>query len=686
LLSGVVDKESIMSRRRTILACSLLIAMGACSADPGADGAAGDAGPIGATGPSGTAGSAGPPGPTGPSSPGNLQLESNGVVGFVRDTAGAPVVNATVYLVPSGDIPIAPVPLTDIVEARKSTVDEPLEDTIAAKGTAYAQSVTTVDGVYRIPTVPAGKFFVTVVPASADKIHLPGGNACRSASDASKLVGAQVNLVVSTRPSEKAEYVGSSVCLTCHGVTHQKQTLHANGIRVIGKIGPLQDGRRFPKWNEALAKFTSEGTTLYVFGYNGNATSPDWKISETEPGSGVSFRMKLRSSGGQYFIDLTDAAATKSYELGISYGGGIYKQRYLAKIGGSWYVLPLQYNFEGLADETTPSSRWRWTQYNAQNWYSETSKALKEPALGKSFDNNCAGCHMTGARLTGDATSGFRAHGVPDERGEMDYDGDGQLEQLNMGCETCHGPGSEHWARAGMGHAIVSPQLLTPEREVTICAQCHTRALGVGGGNTETPFNALGRMMPAGTSRAQFLADYISKLDDGQWDATKGDGKHAKKHHQQASDFMRSGKYRNSTMLMTCTSCHDAHGKSGEDHQLLAPLDKALFGPGLCMNCHDATFPAGASVGARMQAHYKAKGLPDVPMSSITCTQCHMPKTAKSGAGSRGLTLDGTPYYFGDIASHVFDVPLKASIPNKGADMMPIPFTDACGHACHTTL
>lgn len=662
--------------------------------DPGPAGTAGPTGATGATGTNGTNGTNGTDGDAGPMGPpgyGYLALEPAGIVGVVTDTADEPLVGATVYLVPAADIPTAAIALTDLAAEKASTNDEPLEDPIATKGSGYTKAVTDADGVYRITTVPTGKYFITVVPASTDKAHAPGGSLCRSAVADTAIVGKQWNIEVSTRPTDKAEYVGTSVCLGCHGMNHAKQTLHFVGLKVMGKKGPLQDYKRFPDWDKvANTKFTAGGTTIYVYGYNGNATSPDWKASETNPGSGVSFSIKLYSSAGKYYVDLTNVAGTaltKTYEAGISYGGGLYKQRWVTKIGTSWYVLPLQYQFQGLTNEATaPSSRWTWVQYNAQNWYDEAAKALKEPAKTKSFDNNCAGCHMTGFKLTGDATAGWTAHGVPDENGEMDYDGDGMPEQLNMGCETCHGPGSEHWEWAGQGRSIVSPNLLTPEREVAICNQCHSRPLGVGGGATEAPMDTNGRMFVAGKSRAEFLAQYVSKFDEGMWDATKGDGKHSKKHHQQASDFIKSGKYRNDTMLLTCASCHDPHGKSGEPKQLRDQLDVASSGAGLCMGCHSATFPAGADLKAQMRAHWKTKNIADTDMgNSIGCADCHVPKTAKSGSGTAGLTVSGTTYYLGDISSHRFDVPLKASIPTKASDMMAIPYTNKCG-VCHTNL
>ncbi len=670
-------------------------------------GCSGDRGPQGAAGPAGAAGSAGATGPQGPAA-GVVTALPAGLVGVVRDTAGEAVVGATVYLVPRGDIPSTPLDLSTIAAARAATNDEPLEGTILAKGAGYAKAETDGGGAYRIATVAPGNYFVTVVPAASDKAHLPGGSMCRTAVGDAALVGKQVDLKVSTTPSAKAEYVGPSACLNCHGVVHEKQTLHMLGIRPIAAVGPLQDSSRFPKWNDALAKYEGAGTTLYYHAYN--ATTKDWKVSETDPriaapATVVSFTARLfrdAPDGNRYKVTLTnvqnasDPGSPKTYVVEFSYGGGLYKQRYMSSIAGSRYILPIQYNAQaaaGLAgvEPADPATRWTWQQYNAQNWYTENtttpaSSVMKEPAPDKSFDNACAGCHFTGYKLVGN-----KASAVLDPKGEYDYDGKG-LQVMNVSCENCHGPGSEHYYVAGQGKAIVSPSLLTPEREVTICARCHTRVVGNGGVlaagalTTEAPLGADGTMPVAGISRKEFLTGYVSKIDDGLWTAAAGgDGLHSVKHHQQASDFLKSAKYRNPIELMTCASCHDVHGNSGLDHQLKGALDtSATNANGMCLACHAASFPGTASdtVASRMQQHWKAHGVADVAMGNISCVDCHMPKTAKSGSGLKQASIAGAQYYSGDISSHVFDMPKRSSITTKSAAMMPIAYTNKCG-VCH---
>jgi hypothetical protein len=695
-----------MRRFISIAAATLFLA--ACQGEQGDVGPAGSGGDPGVPGPQGPNG---PQGPAGPAGAGYVPLEPAGVVGFVVDTAREPVAGATVYLVTTSAIPTDPIALPNTADAmdaiRASTLDEPLEDTIATSGATFAKAVTDANGIYRIATVPAGSFYVTVVPAMSDVAHLPGGTWCRRAQGQAALLGKQLNIEVSTRPSASAHFVGPSVCLNCHGAVHAKSTLHMNGIRSMGVEGKLQDGDRFPEWyRDTLVKF-ADGVTLY---YVYDSVKADYKVSETAPAdlSTVSFTAKLSIEGEEHFVELANVKnsgqqlAAPKFKAELSYGGGIYKQRYVAKIGSSRFILPIQFNTQGL-DATAPFDRWQWQGYNVSHWYVESTGTIKLPPAERSFDNMCAGCHFTGYQL--DATTNT-ASAVPDEAGEYDYDGDGVPEAMNVSCESCHGPGSEHWYGAGVGKSIVNPSLLTPEREVNICAQCHTRFIGNGGVKTsagafitEAPLDAAGEMPVAGVSRAEMLSSNMSRLDDGIWATAKGgDGVHSQKHHQQATDFIRSKKYRNPYQLLTCASCHDLHGNSGLNHQIDSPLDStgtdyaAAGTEGLCLECHKAYlngYPAdpALTVGQRMKAHWVAQGLADIAMGDIKCVDCHMVKTAKSGSGTREASIGGTQYYWGDISSHVFDVPtkaeLRAAVPTGTAITMPLPYTAGKCQPCH---
>ncbi|NCN72158.1 MAG: hypothetical protein GW907_13690, partial [Betaproteobacteria bacterium] len=66
----------------------------------------------------------------------------------------------------------------------------------------------------------------------------------------------------------------------------------------------------------------------------------------------------------------------------------------------------------------------------------------------------------------------------------------------------------------------------------------------------------------------------------------------------------------------------------------------------------------------------------------------HGTKTMQTGAGlGKGLVAaDGKNYWMNDITSHIYDVPRKDNVGVKGVApgaAMPIPYTNACGAACH---
>ena len=104
---------------------------------------------------------------------------------LVSDTTGAPVVGATVYLVPAGDIDGSPINGDDIRTGASENRDEPLEDAIRLHGTGYLRAITGPDGSVAIPSLTQGRYFPFVSPAATDTEHLPGGSACRVALESS---------------------------------------------------------------------------------------------------------------------------------------------------------------------------------------------------------------------------------------------------------------------------------------------------------------------------------------------------------------------------------------------------------------------------------------------------------------------------------------------------------------------
>jgi predicted CXXCH cytochrome family protein len=617
----------------------------------------------------------------------------------VKDTSGAAVQYATVYAIPTADVEaLASVPITlqstGNYTATALTVDEPLEDLIngnytpAGGGAAtYQYGVTDGEGTVEIPGIATSTetYFIYVKPADSNA-HLPGGSITRTAVTGASLDDMVTDIAVSTKPTTAATFVGSSSCLGCHtDKSDVKKTAHKNGFMAPGDPSGLQDLSKFDgddgDFNASAAlqnKFTESGTTVYFYDYDGTRKFDKFKTSETNPDpSGTvgnvwaTVKVFKDSSDGKYKMTFTnvknpaDPSSPFTEVVDLTYGGGVYKQRYMTSANASIHMLPLQYNSRGV--ETAPErTRKVWRDYHMDWWFNNptTTPTFKaQPANNNAVDIQCASCHFNGYSVTKDGAGIISATGVADPNGET-HPVTGDHQELNIGCETCHGPGSEHVAAGGAGENIVTPQNTTPERESTICSQCHSRSQGNDslGIKKDGPLNTANKTMVAGTSRADFLANYTTRHDAS---LTAGDlwpdGLHSKSHHQQYTDFIQTSMYRNGSQLETCSSCHNNHGPGTDRNQLSGTSDDTL-----CLTCH---------AGVNSSNHQIDKSGYDM---GATCIECHNEKMSSSGAGTNPT---GT-YPHGDISSHRFDVPDKTKV---GSAKMPVPYTNTCG-SCHWPL
>jgi predicted CXXCH cytochrome family protein len=654
----------------------------------------------------------GPPGPSAPV-PGYVAPEANGVVGVVTDPSGAAVTHGTVYFVPADAVKALPATTIDNSGAASADADpandEPLEDLIKTVGDTFAKADVGADGVYRLASLPAGKFFVTYVPAAAT--HLPGGSACRDAKATAGLVGQRLDIKVSGNVPAGAEYVGSGKCINCHGRSHIDGTMHRLGIWSPYEAGPLQNlSARADDLYQAFDKFdAANGVQVAFYNCTDRATAMDWCITkELAAGEALPantfFTAQLAQIGGKYQLTLTnvlnpaDPLSGVPFTIDAVYGGGVLKQRYMTKVtpaGKPFYyaILPIQFQNDG-SDDYLAKGAWNgtangsgranmiWRDYNAKKWFSLATDTapfkLKVPGTGDSFEKNCISCHAVGVQVSGNDADGWRAKTVRDAvYGDFDYDGDGVREEMNIGCETCHGPGSKHLeASSGRGKSIVALSLLTPERETMVCGQCHSRPKGKmpGATGSDSPMNAEGLMMLPGTSRPDFLANHTSRFDAANSDYWN-DGIHSKSHHQQYTDLIKSSKYKNDSYLVTCSDCHDLHRKTSSPRQLRAAAQD------LCVGCHTAATGPGTAVGTLTEHSTAQIGYPHASVATLSCADCHMPKTAKTGSGEPGLLRDAKQYWQNDISSHLFDMPRKAAAATTG---MPVAYSNACG-SCHNS-
>lgn len=314
-------------------------------------------------------------------------------------------------------------------------------------------------------------------------------------------------IVITTDP--QTGYVGKATCLGCHS-------------SVIDETA-FNNHRHNHKLNPATSDFIGAWWT----------------------GSSVfdTINMDFGTEGANYVATIDGEDHTIVRTLG--WGFEKWKQRYIVKVGNSWYITPAQHNM--VTDE--------WVSYHPGDWDSGMPTG---PA--NSYDRRCMGCHNTGGNVEFSVETGEWVMGVSEE---------------NVQCEACHGPGADH-ANAPSHDNIVHPTDIEDyDRQLEVCGSCHGRGHSVmelGGSTMGYPFNAAGQNFRPGDNLDDF---YVQ--DPGLWP----DG-HSKKHHQQFIDYKLSAHY--GTGFVTCTSCHNVHEPDAD------------FTNETCTGCHGA-------IGADLAAH-----------------------------------------------------------------------------------
>ena len=652
------------------------------------------------------------------------------VVGGAPADPGHPVEGATIHLVPVTAIDTTSQMTASAIYAPPypaEAYDEPLEDAIRLQGTDFPQSTTDSQGNFVIPNVPDGSFFIHVTPGPEDAEHLPGGDQSRQSYSVEQLRGRSMTIEVSSSPSSAARAVGSSTCLTCHQEQeHWQQTAHKLGWTVPGAPGALQDFSRHPAYFDALESFPeiedyANGTHLELGDYDSGRGDDKFKLRAFSD-SRLPIEMTYadvylwrNAADGQYYITLVnrlnpqDPNSPAHLEIKLLYGGAVHDQRYIVSVPPGledrlgWYTV-LRYNMTG-RDNRLNRTRRVWHDYKFYLWWSAGGDAqygtsddvlTAPPVNTNTIQTMCAACHLTGwERYQDEVTGQFLVRAVNDVGGAMNIDDDPELDEINIGCESCHGPGSEHVANGGRSRFIVNPQYLSAERSSVVCGRCHDRRQGYGGpivGYTQA-LSEGGELARPGISRHELITQYTDPIKKGPTMSGAGradniwpDDIHSNKPHQQYSDFLKSTMYRNDRLLVSCSDWHDLHGDTPYPRWLIHDADDPASP--LCQRCH------AVDVLSHMETKLNAKMKGEL----TRCIDCHMPGTANTGgvAGDFGRMIRTPPYadaaeeersayWEGPINSHVFDVPLKTNVGVDGVPpgrAMPIPYTSACG-TCH---
>ncbi len=303
---------------------------------------------------------------------------------------------------------------------------------------------------------------------------------------------------------------------------------------------------------------------------------------------------------GQFIIH-TEGPNGKPADYTVKYVFGLSPlQQYLIELPGgrlqaftlAWDSRPMQAGgqrwFDLYPNEAyKPGDPLHWTGYQ-QNW-----------------NYMCADCHSTNLRKN------------YDERSDTFNT---TWSEISVGCEACHGPGSQHlsWVQQGQSQTTPNKGLLhllderrditwtrnsttgqpqrstirTTSKELDTCARCHSRRL------------QLTDKVNAATPLAEGFQ--VALLDPGLY---YPDG-------QMRDEVYNHGSFLQSRMHasgVTCSDCHDPHTQ-----QLRAP------GDAVCAQCHDA----GRYATEKHHFHPQQS-------DGARCTSCHMPTHTYMGVDQR---------------------------------------------------
>ena len=357
---------------------------------------------------------------------------------------------------------------------------------------------------------------------------------------------------------QPAHYVGDKKCVACHTKeNHEWKGSHHDMAMMVA--------------DEHSVKADFNNTT---FNYNGIIS-------------------KFYKKNGKFMVE-TDGPDGKLHKYEIAYTFGIYPlQQYMIKFP------------DGKIQVLDPTWDNRSKEEGGQRWYhihKDDNVTAGDPLhwTGPNMNWNymCADCHSTNLKKNYDVkTKSYNT----------------TWDVINVSCEACHGPASEHlvWSKnkdanvenKGFAHTFKTStkpwrersstlKSLIQTQELNVCAKCHSRRTQI-----DDDFVA------GDTFHEHYLP---VNLDNGLYFP---DGKIEDEVYVYNS-FLQSRMYEEG---VTCSDCHNPHS-----------LERKGVGDKVCFSCHN-------SVTYTASSHHKHKE----GSSGASCISCHMPARTYMGVDNR---------------------------------------------------
>lgn len=454
----------------------------------------------------------------------------------------------------------------------------------------------------------------------------------------------RLSKMYTTAQLQQGVYVGTDFCLACHkSMGSYKGTNHASFLRRPMTQYALQPGMG------VIADYDHNGVEDFIQGVDFNAVSTT-AFDKYKPNA-----PKLSVEAGQYYVTVGTMKMPLIFTVAGARNGT--DQRFVVripvvdtpnKLSISPYFAPIQY-----------SPKTGWSAYSPANWYDSTNApkfaaGIGSAALATMGGNHASGCarsHSTGTQSISKTASGeWLWQGYPqilynpDDPSAIDYNVDGMMEQMNIGCEDCHGAGSRHIIAAGDPAKIVNPAKLSKLASSEICGSCHVTGKSVPGGVFNFPYNDATNTnwtpvdAANGVSLETFYTDAATLYPDGK--------------HQNGGrpyhDFKLGGKLNFAAHPIGCIDCHDPH-QEGEGRLIRDTytsrdglvIPTSAEDNSLCLTCH-ATHGEFAAITAKdvfdsrtdaaaldkiaktVEEHTHHPYAPERMMGLSRCIDCHM--------------------------------------------------------------
>ncbi len=478
-------------------------------------------------------------------------------------------------------------------------------------------------------------------------------------------------VMVSTLDSQGAdpapEFVGQQTCMNsdCHPATDRfgghvnyQQTMHA---RIHER--PTTENVIIDRW------FEQDTVLWFRESRISDPTRDTFFIGLSKLGSESDYFIRLFTVG-EY------ADTTEWFPVAYNYGGQGWLQRFLLKVGDSYYPAPFQYVLGSYRDHETDTGKVffldvaRWASVDQQKNAFVFHDRTTEKFYKESWDKRCAACHVNGYNYRVETEPDGDRKWIGEWPGTIEGDSAAIDVNIAIGCESCHGPGSAHVADPTDQQAILalSPKRWDPtnssrywtDRKLDLCNQCHNRHTSTAGAHGFPYDEEAGQVYQPGLTLNSFIADSVK--GGSYW----ADAATSYAHHQTGQDYWRSAHYDQHVFPNGCYDCHAVSWNTEYPYQLRENYYSLNAGEGcLEFGCHAEKSTFSIVEGEEVNDHSKHL------QEHSQCVNCHYTKTAT-------IAFTGT-LEFSDHSGRV----IRPTETKKYAENSALGMMNTCASECH---